>query len=40
MDNWNNLSMKERAAYIRMGVASGVKDINEIKKLYKNPDNI
>jgi len=29
--DWNELSMKDRAAYIRMGVANGYRDINSIR---------
>ena len=29
--DWSELSMKERAAYIRMGVANGYKDIDSIR---------
>lgn len=32
--DWNELSMKEKAAYIRMGVANGYKDIDSIKEVY------
>lgn len=32
--DWNELSMKEKAAFIRMGVASGYKDIDSIKGVY------
>ena len=29
--DWNELTMKEKAAYIRMGVANGYKDIDSIR---------
>jgi hypothetical protein len=29
--DWNALSMKEKAAYIRMGVARGFNNIDDIK---------
>ena len=32
--DWNELTMKEKAAYIRMGVANGYKDIDSIKEVY------
>lgn len=32
--DWSELSMKERAAYIRMGVANGYKDIDSIRQVY------
>ena len=33
---WNDLSMKERAALIKLGVESGVYDINEIRNTYNS----
>ena len=32
--DWNELTMKEKAAYIRMGVANGYKDIDSIRQVY------
>lgn len=32
--NWNNLSMKDRASYIRMGVESGITDLGTIREAY------
>ena len=32
--DWNELTMKEKAAFIRMGVSSGYKDIDSIRKIY------
>lgn len=32
--DWNQLSMKEKAAYIRVGVANGYKDIDSIRGMY------
>jgi len=32
--DWDKLSMKEKAAYIRMGVANGYKDIDSIREVY------
>jgi len=29
--DWDKLSMKQRAAYIRLGVANGYRDIDSIK---------
>lgn len=31
---WNNLSMKEKASYIRMGVENGITDLGTIKEVY------
>lgn len=31
---WNKLSMKDRAKYIKLGVANGVKDLNTIRDAY------
>jgi len=30
-NNWNELSMKDKAAFIRIGVANGYKDIDSIR---------
>lgn len=32
--SWNNLSMKDRASYIRMGVESGITDLGTIREAY------
>lgn len=32
--DWNELTMKEKAAFIRMGVSNGYKDIDSIRKIY------
>ena len=32
--SWNNLSMKDRASYIRMGVESGITDLGTIREFY------
>ena len=32
--SWNNLSMKERASYIRMGVENGITDLDTIREVY------
>jgi len=32
--DWNELSMREKAQYIRMGVSRGYKDIDSIKNVY------
>ena len=31
---WNDLSMKDRARYIQMGVSSGITDLSVIKDTY------
>lgn len=33
-NNWNELSMRDKAAFIRMGVANGYKDIDSIRQVY------
>ncbi len=32
--SWNNLSMKDRASYIRMGVENGITDLDAIREIY------
>ena len=32
--SWNNVSMKDRASYIRMGVESGITDLGTIREVY------
>lgn len=32
--SWNNLSMKDKASYIRMGVENGITDLNTIREVY------
>lgn len=32
--NWNNLSLQDRADYIKLGVQSGLRDIDSVKSLY------
>lgn len=36
MTNWNDLSMKERAAYIKAGVKNGLRSIDDIQKSYND----
>lgn len=35
MKDWNELSMKERAAFIKVGVSNGLKSIDDIQKSYR-----
>lgn len=32
--SWNNLSMKDKASYIRMGVENGITDLDTIREVY------
>ena len=32
--SWNNLSMADRAAYIKLGVENGITDLNTIRNAY------
>lgn len=34
--SWNNLSMKDRASYIRIGVKNGIYNLNDIRALYNS----
>ena len=33
---WNDLSMKDRARYIQMGISSGITDLNHIRSVYNS----
>lgn len=35
MNNWNNLSIKEKADFIRSAVANGITDLGKIKRLFE-----
>ena len=37
---WNGLSMKDKAAFIRQAVAAGYKNIDDIRQLYKEQNNV
>ena len=32
--SWNDLSMKDKASYIRMGVENGITDLDAIREVY------
>ena len=32
--NWNDLSMKDRASYIKLGLDSGITDLGVIRSIY------
>lgn len=32
--SWNNLSMRDRAAYIKLGINNGITDLNTIREIY------
>lgn len=32
--SWNDLSMKDKASYIRMGVENGITDLDTIREVY------
>ena len=32
--SWNKLSMRDRAAYIKLGINNGITDLNTIREIY------
>lgn len=34
--NWNKLSVKEKAAYIKVGIANGLSNVEDVKKYYNS----
>ena len=37
--DWNDLTMKEKAAFIRLGVANGYKNIDSIRQVFAEYQN-